>query len=237
MTGPLEPATSVRDGHGTILAASRAARRAAIDLARSEGTQLTARPAFPGSQIVTTDLRPLEGARALRRIEIGARQEALEYIRQAREDGASWDQIGRTLGLSPGTGESGTTVAEAAYTYAAGSPDTDLARRYDRSFGWVCGTCQRFIDDRGVQTGPADDEHGHTETCQRLAQTITAWETQWEAGNDMTSSPIARNTTETWRNRELRARIARIRIALPREAANGRDQADREPEIDREAEP
>jgi hypothetical protein len=182
MTSTDEPSTSANDGHLGILASSVAARRAAIDLARSEGTHLTARPAFPGSEIVTADLRPLDGVRAARRIEVGARYQAREYIRQAREDGASWDEIGHALGLSPGTGQAATTVADAAYTYAAGSQDTDLARRYGRSFGWVCSSCQHVIDDRGVQTGPADDEHGHTESCRRLAQTIAARETQWEAG-------------------------------------------------------
>jgi hypothetical protein len=184
MTSPEEPGTSVLDGHADVLAASHAARRAAIDLARREGTQLTARPAFPGSQIVTSDLRPLDGVRALRRIEVAARQEAREYIRQAREDGATWDQIGRALDISPrnGPGQPGTTVAEAAYTYAAGSPDTDLARRYGRAFGWVCWTCQQVIGDRGVETGPADDEHSHTESCQRLADTIADLNKQREAG-------------------------------------------------------
>ena len=180
MTGPHEPHMGAPDGHVGVLAASAAARRAAIDLARREGTPLTARAAFPGSEIVTSDLRPLDGARAARRIEVGARAEAREYIRQARDDGASWDQIGRVLGLTSGT--AGTTVAEAAYTYAAGDPDSGLARRHGRSFGWVCWTCQQVIDDRGIQVGPADGEHGHTESCQRLAQTIAARQAQLEAG-------------------------------------------------------
>lgn len=182
MTSPEESGTSPRDTHAGLLAASVAARRAAIDLARREGTPVTARPAFPGSEIVSSDLRPLDGVRAARRIEVGARYEAREYIRQSREDGASWDEIGHALGMSPGPGQAGPTVSEAAYTYAAGSPDTDLARRYGRSFGWVCFTCHQVIDDRGVQTGPTDDEHGHTENCGRLAQTIAARERQWEAG-------------------------------------------------------
>ena len=184
MTGPEEPGTSARDAHADLLAASVAARRAAIDLARREGTPVTALPAFPGSQILASDLRPLDGVRAARRIELGAHYEAREYIRQAREDGASWYEIGRAIGLSPGTGASqtGTTVAEAAYTYAAGKPDTAPARRSGRSFGWVCWTCRQVIDDRGVQTGPADDEHGHAGSCRRLAETMAAREKQWEAG-------------------------------------------------------
>ncbi len=180
MTGRDEPDTGVRDGHVSVLAASAAARRAAIDLARREGTPITARPAFPGSDIVTGDLRSLDGARTARRIEAGAREEAREYIRQAREDGASWDQIGRALGLTPGTAR--TALAEAAYTYAAGDPDSDAARRYGRSFGWVCWTCQQFIDDRGIQAGPTGGEHGHTENCERFAQTAATRQAEREAG-------------------------------------------------------
>jgi flagellar biosynthesis regulator FlaF len=54
----------------------------------------------------------------------------------------------------------------------------------------------------------------------------------------MTSSRTAhtRNTAESWLSRELRERIARIGIALAQEAENVRDQEDREPQIDGEAE-
>jgi hypothetical protein len=29
--------------------------------------------------------------------------------------------------------------------------------------------------------GPAGDEHGHAENCQRLAAAVASWETEWEA--------------------------------------------------------
>jgi hypothetical protein len=43
-------------------------------------------------------------------------------------------------------------------------------------------------------------------------------------------------TAERWLGRELRKRIARIGTALAQEAENGREQADHEPQTDREAE-
>jgi hypothetical protein len=46
----------------------------------------------------------------------------------------------------------------------------------------------------------------------------------------------ADDITERWLSRELRARIARIGVGLAREADTGRDQADREPQVEREAE-
>jgi hypothetical protein len=74
------------------------------------------------------------------------------------------------------------TVAEAAYSYAAGRPDTDTALRYGRSFVWTCRSCEHAINDRGLCDGPADDEHGHADTCARLSATVAAWDAQWEAG-------------------------------------------------------
>ena len=49
---------------------------------------------------------------------------ASDYIRYARQDGQTWQEIGAILELGPETGESG--VAEAAFEFAAGT------RREDR---------------------------------------------------------------------------------------------------------
>src|SRR5262249_47156167 len=101
----------------------------------------------------------------------GARHAARDYIRQPREAGHGWDQIGHALGVAPDADadQAGLTVAEAAYTYAAGSPYTDTAVRYGRSFVWRCRSCDQAISDRGLLAGPADDEVGHTGDCARLA--------------------------------------------------------------------
>ena len=108
------------------------------DLARDRGAEFITRPNFPGSRLTVHDLEPLTGARAARDIELTARHAARDYIRQAREAGHGWDQIGHALGITPGAtaDQAGLTVAEATYTYAAGSPHTDSAIRYGRSF--VC---------------------------------------------------------------------------------------------------
>jgi hypothetical protein len=79
---------------------------------------------------------PSERARAARGIELGDRHAAREYIRQAREAGHGWNQIGQALGIAPNADadQAGPTVVEAAYSYAAGNPYTDAAVRYGRSF-------------------------------------------------------------------------------------------------------
>jgi hypothetical protein len=174
-----------------VSAARRAARRAAIDLARDEGAQLISRPAYRGAQATIQDVEPLAGLRSAREVELGARFSTRNYIRDAREAGHTWHQIGTALGLTPGgeAGPAGGTIAEAAYSYAAGSPDTETARRYGRSFTWTCGSCESLISDHGLCNGPADDERGHADNCARLAATIAAQDAEsaaldaeWEAG-------------------------------------------------------
>jgi hypothetical protein len=151
---------------------------------RTGGAQLTARPAWPGSDITMRDLDPLTGARAARDIELAARHAARDYIRQAREAGHDWDQIGQALAVTPDADadQTGPAVAEAAYTYAAGSPYTDAAVRHGRSFVWRCQSCDQAISDRGLIAGPADDEVGHAGNCARLAAATAEWNAGWEAG-------------------------------------------------------
>jgi hypothetical protein len=165
-----------------VAAARDHARRAVVGLARDRGAEFTTRPMFPGSDVTVRDLTPLDGGRAARDIELGARRAARDYIRAAREAEHSWDQIGQALGLSPNADadQTGLTVAEAAYTYAAGNPHTDTAIRHGRSFLWRCRSCDQAISDRGLIAGPADDEPGHTDNCPRLAAAIAEWDAGWE---------------------------------------------------------
>jgi hypothetical protein len=163
--------------------ASAAAHRAITGLATSRGAEFTIRPAFPGSDITVRDFEPLTGARAARDIELATRKAARDYIRRAREAGHGWDQIGHALGLAAGADadQAGLTVAEAAYTYAAGNPHTDTALRYGRSFVWRCASCDQAISDHGLIAGPTDNEPGHTDNCGRLAAAVAEWDTSWEA--------------------------------------------------------
>lgn len=167
-----------------IRMARAAARRAALDLAVQGGATVISRPAYCGAASMIRDVEPLAGLRTTREIELGARYHARDYIRAAREAGHSWRQIGAAMGLVPG-GEpdlAGQTPAEAAYSYAAGSPDSESAWRYGRSFGWRCASCEGLISDRGPFTGPAEAEPGHADGCARLAEAEADWDAQWEAG-------------------------------------------------------
>jgi hypothetical protein len=165
-------------------AARNAARNAILSLARDAGAELVKRSLFSDSDYTISDVEPLAGMRAARQLELGAREGTAGYIRAAREAGYTWHDIGTAMRLVLGgdAQQAGDTVAEAAYAYAAGSPDTETARRYGQSFTWACRSCDQYISDRGLISGPADDEHGHAEGCARLAAAIARWDADWEAG-------------------------------------------------------
>ena len=174
-----------RDRRQAFDAARYTARNAAFTLARDNGAQTITRPAYRGSHADVRDVEPLAGMRAARDLEVGARQIAHDYVRAAREGGQTWHDIGTALDLHPDgdAQQAGDTVAEAAYTYAAGNPDTESARRYGRTFYWTCQSCDKTITDHGLCNGPADDEQGHATNCARHAATIATWNAEWEAAD------------------------------------------------------
>src|SRR6266851_1129177 len=187
-----EPDTNTSSAEQRRFEARQTARREAFRLARDTGAPIIERPVYSRDKEPTVrDVEPLAGARAARDLESAAEGAARDYIRQAREAGHGWDRIGEALGLVPGRGadQEGATAADAAYTYAAGRPDTEAPWRH-RSFHWTCRSCDQHIDDRGLIQGPAGDEPGHAGDCPRLAAAIAAWDAEaarwdaeWEAGH------------------------------------------------------
>jgi hypothetical protein len=169
-----------------IAAARETVRRETFRLARDHGAQVITRPMYSSNTEPTvSDVEPLAGARAAMDIEAAASSAARDYIRQAREAGSSWDQIGRTLGLgeqNPDADHGDVTAADAAYTRAAGRPDTEAPWR-PRQFWWTCRSCGGQILDQGVLCGPSEDEH--TGNCPRLAADAAEWHAEaarWDAG-------------------------------------------------------
>ena len=160
--------------------ARRRARRATLDIVRESGGRVVDRPVFrggPDRDMTTTEAEPMAGLQAACHLEHAARSVARDCIRNAREDGRSWQEIGVALGLDT-TEDRGISVAEAAYDYAASEPFSE----YDpRSVPWTCKACLAVIADRGPGTGhPADAEPGHADGCSRLAATIAAWHASWD---------------------------------------------------------
>jgi hypothetical protein len=182
-----EPETNTENLEQRRRAAGVTARRDSFQLARSTGASTVMRPVFRRENEPTIqDVEPLAGARAARDLELAAKGTARDYIRHAREAGHGWQRIGQALGVSPDADadQTGMTVGEAAYTYATGSPYTDTAFRYGRSFTWTCRSCDQAISDRGQVAGPADDEQGHAGECSRLAEAIAAWNAELDTDRE-----------------------------------------------------
>jgi hypothetical protein len=153
------------------------ATRAVLGIARESGGRVVNRPAFPDRpdlNLKITGTTAMAGLQAAVALKHAARKLSLDYVRYAREDGHSWQDIGITLGFSDGS-EAGISAAEAAYTYAAGTSPAW------HSFAWVCPQCRATIIDRGPEAGhPADCEEGHADGCLRLGAAVTVWTASWD---------------------------------------------------------
>lgn len=163
-------------------AARQWTRRAVLDLVRQSGGRTVTRPMFRDRtdlDMTTSDAEPMAGILAARHLEHAAREFARGYVRQAREDGRTWHEIGAALDLGASAAHRGVSLAEAAYDDSAGDPDGEYARRYGRTFAWTCPACRATVIDQGPCSGPASDERGHADDCQRLTGAIAAWEAQW----------------------------------------------------------
>jgi hypothetical protein len=109
-----------------------------------------------------------------RQVELAAHPEVSAHIRQAREDGLSWHEIGALLGFGPLAADSGTSVAGYAFGYTVGPQAA--APWYDPPvFTWTCPACGQLIRDRGPVLMPTADEKGHADGCGRLAAAMAEW--------------------------------------------------------------
>jgi hypothetical protein len=100
VTEPQTPTPDTRQRHAD---ARRTARREAFRLARQAGAPLVDRPIVrSGTEPAAYAVEPIAGARAARGLELAARSIARDYLRQAREAGHGWEQIGQDLALGPG---------------------------------------------------------------------------------------------------------------------------------------
>jgi len=135
------------------------------------------RPVFrdrPDLDMTVTGAEPIAALQASVAIGHALCRITSDYVRQAREDGHSWPDIGAALGLAHAA-EHGRSAAEAAYDQVAGDPGFRA-----RSFAWVCPACRGTVIDRGPEAGrPEDCEEGHAKDCPRLAAAVAAWDAQW----------------------------------------------------------
>jgi len=152
-------------------------RTAVFTLVREAGAPVTKRPLIRTKPdgLTVPEPDPLAAITAARHLEWAARDALRGHVRNAREDGRTWDQVGTALGYKPGPDVP--PVSESAFRVVA----TDLGGGY--SFGWTCPDCLKAVIDYGPELPPHDAEHGHAEGCERFAATVRAWNEQWEDEN------------------------------------------------------
>ena len=86
----------------------------------------------------------------------------------------SWAQAGEALGVAELARQRGSSLAEAAWEYAA-ERSAYLTGELG-VFRWTCQACGEVVSDRGPSgRSPAEDEPGHAEGCQRIAAAVAEW--------------------------------------------------------------
>jgi hypothetical protein len=165
--------------------------RAAIDravtrYATATGHELQNRPAWPGGISTYQFADPATGIHAATIARNSADRVRDDYVRRARQDGMSWLAIGQALGLDQGRdAQAGYDLAVTAFETVAGEPD--IYRQ--PTLGWRCPSCDATVSDHGPYEGhPEDNERGHADGCQRLADDVAAhhrrmaeWDVDMEA--------------------------------------------------------
>jgi hypothetical protein len=162
---------------------SRAVDAAILRMASATGAEIRERPAWPGAVAsIVRDPEPMAGIGFALMLADAALHKVSGYIRQAREDGLTWRQIGQALRLEHAAGERGVPLHDAAFGYAT---NAEHARPWERlSFTWRCPSCGGLVLDYGPEAGhPEDRETGHAGGCERQAAAIAAWDAQWPDGN------------------------------------------------------
>jgi len=107
---------------------------------------------------------PVTGLLIARQLEHQAGQWARNYMRDLREDGASWQLIGELIGFEDAAGDR-------AFAAATAQPWLDPQTqqwRHDNTFGWRCHTCDSRVVDYGPGVG---GERGHAPGCRRAKAT------------------------------------------------------------------
>jgi hypothetical protein len=122
--------------------------------------------------IGTTESKPLTCLVAAHELEHAAHAAQRSFIRQAREAGRSWYEIGQALDLLWHAIVSNESVAGEAYDYAL---------RYDRAgtdrppYTWTCQACQQLVTDHGPWPQLPNQEEGHAADCPMWTERLTAW--------------------------------------------------------------
>lgn len=149
-----------------------------LQMVREMGGRIVCRPVFRSRSdldMSITDAEPMGGLRAAVSLMRVAKSFSLDYVRQAREEGFSWQAIGEAVEL-PGRADRHQPVAYADFGF--GFATHGQARP---SITWTCPACHSTVVDHGPDVvSPEDGEVGHADDCARLASAMAAWRASWE---------------------------------------------------------
>lgn len=118
------------------------------------------------------------GIEAALKVQFRARALVNEYALKARGNGVSWYDLSSVLDVEPDHED----PAGAAFLEVAPRP----SGAFDRiRTSWTCASCGQRVTDYGPYNGnPIDDEEGHAETCQRLADEMAIVRRRWQEDDD-----------------------------------------------------
>src|SRR5690348_14876197 len=103
------------------------------------GAQIVHAPPWPGASFTEERPEPGAGIRIALALERTARAGVRVFIQRAREAGMSWAEVGEALGVAELARQRGSSLAEAAWEYAAGR-SAHLAGQLGE-FRWTCPDC------------------------------------------------------------------------------------------------
>jgi hypothetical protein len=145
-----------------------------LRLAYMTGAPIVHAQPWPGASFTEEQPEPGAGIRIALALECTARAGVRVYIQRAREAGMSWALVGEALGVAELARARGSSLAEAAWGYAAQRSAYMTGEL--GVFRWTCPECGEVISDRGPSgRSPAEDEPGHADCCQRLAAAAAKW--------------------------------------------------------------
>jgi hypothetical protein len=175
MTGGSGADPAADAAHPTLAQEAGAAISGAVlRLAYMTGAQIVHAQPWPGASFTEEQPEPGAGIRIALALERAARAGVRVFIARAREAGMSWEQVGEALGVAELARQRGSTLAEAAFEYAAQRPAYLTGQL--GAVRWTCQACGELISDRGpLGDHPAEVEQGHAEGCQRLAVAVAEW--------------------------------------------------------------
>jgi hypothetical protein len=118
-----------------------------LRLAYMTGAAIVQAPPWPGASFTEEQPEPGAGIRIALALERAARAGVRVCIQRVWEAGISWHEVGGALGVAELAPARGSSVAEAAWEYAAGRP-AHLSGQ-PSEFRWVCPDCGEVVSDRG----------------------------------------------------------------------------------------